>query len=112
MERLDFGQRSVFTQFLAVRTLDQSTGVRLAAYQRLHKECMDISETFRESDRLTLICNGLHDYDQTVLESCRVYLVQQFCLKPEHKDEDLVVQPLQAEWLAPLETVMPKLNLL
>jgi hypothetical protein len=88
VERLNFGKKPLKNQFLVRKTLDQSTPVRLATYQRLFKDRINI-ESFKESDRLVLITNGLKDFDQQVLESCRVYLVQQFCLKPEFHQVDL-----------------------
>ena len=47
-----------------------------------------------------------------VLESCRVYLVQQFCIRPEHRELDLEVDQLKPDMLLPLEFVMHKLTLM
>lgn len=111
VEKMDFGKKAIYTQFLARKTLDQSTAVRLAAYRRLFKDRIEL-DSFREHDRLILISNGLRDHDQAVLESCRVYLVQQFCLKPEFRDVDLEAEQLREDMLCPLEYMIPKLNLL
>jgi hypothetical protein len=48
-----------------VRSLDQSKKVRLAFYERLKSEDFDF-ERFRESDRLSVIKNGLQDPDEVV----------------------------------------------
>jgi hypothetical protein len=40
---------------------------------------------FTEGDRISIIINGLKDHEPKVIESCRLYLVQQFCLHPEFR---------------------------
>lgn len=93
VENMDFGKEQLFTQFLVRKTLDQSSKVRKAVYNKLYRERMEI-EKFKASDRLSLVCNGLRDHDQSVLETCRVYLTQQFCLQPQFRKVDLEVDQL------------------
>jgi len=45
-----------------------------------------------------------------VLEHCRVYLIQQFCLAPEYQSHDLSKEPLKQEWLKPIDEVLPVLK--
>ena len=75
VERLDFGPDAEALAFLARKTQDAATSVRLACYQKLAKENISLS-TFNKIERMNLVINGLKDYDQLVLETCRVYLVQ------------------------------------
>lgn len=83
IERLDFGKQAEALAFIARKTQDTATSVRLACYQRLAKDCIALS-TFSKLERLNLVINGLRDPDQLVLEMCRVYLIQQFCVAKEH----------------------------
>ena len=88
IERLDFGKDAESLAFLARKTQDTATSVRLACYKKLAKENITLT-SFNKLERLNLVINGLKDYDQLVLETCRVYLIQQFCLLPEHQSHDL-----------------------
>ena len=58
---------------------------------------------FNKLERLSLVINGLKDYDQLVLETSRVYLIQQFCLQREHQQRDLTEEGIKPEWLKPME---------
>ena len=62
IERLDFGQQAECLAFIARKTQDTATSVRLACYKRLAKDCIPIS-TFSKLERLNLVINGLRDPD-------------------------------------------------
>jgi len=74
IEKLDFGNKPECVAFIARKTQDTATSVRLACYKRLAEDCIPIS-TFSKLERLNLVINGLRDPDQLVLETCRVYLI-------------------------------------
>ena len=74
IERLDFGSDAESLAFIARKTQDTATSVRLACYQKLAKDRISIS-TFSKLERLNLVINGLKDPDQLVMENCRVYLI-------------------------------------
>ena len=74
IEKLDFGTEPESLAFLARKTQDTASSVRLACYKKLAKENINFS-TFSKLERLNLIINGLKDHDQLVLENCRVYLI-------------------------------------
>ena len=62
IEKLDFGKQSESLAFIARKTQDTATSVRLACYQRLAKDCIALS-TFSKLERLNLVINGLRDPD-------------------------------------------------
>lgn len=45
-----------------------------------------------------------------MLETCRVYLIQQFCLLPEHQNRDLAEETLQQDWLKPMDEILSVLK--
>ena len=62
IERLDFGKDPETLAFLARKTQDTATSVRLACYQKLAKSNISLS-SFSRLERLNLVTNGLRDYD-------------------------------------------------
>ena len=75
IERLDFGTDPECLGFLARKTQDTSTQVRLACYKKLANSNISLSSCFNKLERLSLVTNGLRDHDQMVLEQARVYLI-------------------------------------
>lgn len=62
IEKLDFGDEAESLAFIARKTQDTATSVRLACYQKLAKDRISIS-TFSKLERLNLVINGLKDPD-------------------------------------------------
>ena len=93
VEQLDFGSDPETLAFLARKTQDTATSVRLACFQKLAKSNTSLTQ-FNKLERQNLVINGLRDYDQLVLETSRVYLIQQFCLLPEHQGRDLAEESI------------------
>jgi hypothetical protein len=69
----DFTQENL--GLIVVRSLDQSKLVRHTLYERLYTDNFNF-EKFSESDRLSLIKNGLSDHDFGVKECCQKYLIK------------------------------------
>jgi hypothetical protein len=61
--------------YMVKKTQDQANCVRLAIYKRLAREHISFDK-FSESDRISLLINGLNDHDAKVIDACRIYLVQ------------------------------------
>ena len=68
-------------QIYVVRSQDSSKKVRAAFYERLYAENIDI-EGLNESDRLSVIKNGLTDPEQSIQDVCVSYLRKQFSQSP------------------------------
>ena len=62
VEKLDFGTDAESLAFLARKTQDTASSVRLACYKKLAKEKIQFT-TFSKLERLNLIINGLKDHD-------------------------------------------------
>ena len=75
VEKLDFGKDPDCLAFLARKTQDAATSVRLACYKKLAEDNISLSH-FSKLERLNLVINGLKDHDQLVMETCRVYLIK------------------------------------
>ena len=63
---------------MSTRALDQSKKVRQEFFERLARDNVDFTK-FSDGDRLSLVKNGLTDFEPSVRIACCTYLANQLC---------------------------------